>query len=276
VGPGNDSEGRGVTAAQRARQAAARVPLRFRRGAALLPSLFTLGNLFMGFWSIVRSIHGQFAEAAQFIGAAAVFDMLDGRIARLTGTSSEFGAELDSLSDVISFGLAPALLAYSWAFTGLPRPGALAAFLFLMCGTLRLARFNVQRNVVDGRFFVGLPIPAAAWQVAAVVLLFEQPVLDRRLATAVLVGVVLLAFLMVSTFRYHSFKGVDLRSRRSYMSLLGVGLAFLLVALHPEWVLLTAITAFTLSAPLAYVVGALRRRLGGPPKVEATPAPTGP
>ncbi len=276
MGPGKDSEGRGGTAAQRARQAAARVPLRFRRGAALLPSLFTLGNLFMGFWSIVRSINGQFAEAAQFIGAAAVFDMLDGRIARLTGTSSEFGAELDSLSDVISFGLAPALLAYSWAFTGLPRPGGLAAFLFLMCGTLRLARFNVQRSVVDGRFFVGLPIPAAAWQVAAVVLLFEQPVLDRRLATAVLVGVVLLAFLMVSTFRYHSFKGVDLRSRRSYMSLLGVGLAFLLVALHPEWVLLTAITAFTLSAPAAYVVGSLRRRLGGPPKVEATPAPTGP
>lgn len=242
------------------------MPLRFRRGAALLPSLFTLGNLFMGFWSIVRSINGQHAGAAQLIGLAAVFDMLDGRIARLTGTSSEFGAELDSLSDVISFGVAPALLAYSWAFSGLPRPGWLVAFLFVMCGTLRLARFNVQRAAVDGRFFVGLPIPAAAWQVAAVVLVVEQPILDRRLAMAVLVGVALTAFLMVSTFRYRSFKTVDLRSRRSYMSLLGVGVLFLLVALHPEWVLLGAISVYTVSAPLGYVVTALRRRLGGPPK----------
>jgi len=260
-----------VTAAERAREAAARVPLRFRRGAALLPSLFTLGNLFMGFWSIIRSIGGEYAGAAQLIGLAAVFDMLDGRIARLTGTSSEFGAELDSLSDVISFGVAPALLAYSWAFAGLPRPGALAGFLFLMCGTLRLARFNVQRTVVDGRYFVGLPIPAAAWQVAAVVLLVEQPIVDRRVATGVLVAVVLVAFLMVSTFRYRSFKTVDLRSRRSYMTLLGVGLLFLLVAVHPEWVLLAAITGYTLSAPVGYVVGAVRRRLGGPPKAEPAP-----
>ncbi len=119
---------------------------RFRRGASILPSLFTTGNLFLGFWAIIRTLEGQFEIAAALIGGAIVLDMLDGRIARLTGTTSEFGAELDSLADAISFGVAPALLVYRWALDDLPRVGWLAAFLFVMCGVLRLARFNVQQQ----------------------------------------------------------------------------------------------------------------------------------
>src|SRR5258708_27312103 len=142
---------------------------RFSRGAAILPSLFTTGNLFLGFWAIVRTFHGQYAEAAPLIFWAILLDVLDGRIARMTGTTSEFGAELDSLADVVSFGVAPALLIYSWGFSSLPRVGWLVAFLFVVCGALRLARFNVQKTSVDGRYFVGLPIPAAAAPVAALV-----------------------------------------------------------------------------------------------------------
>ena len=147
----------------------------FRRGTSLLPSLFTTGNLFLGFWSIVKTLDGKFETAAPLIGGAVVLDMLDGRIARLTGTQSEFGAQLDSLADAVSFGVAPALLAYVWALSLVPRAGWPAAFLFLVCGVMRLARFNVQRTVVDSRYFVGLPIPAGAAQVAAIVFVLPDP-----------------------------------------------------------------------------------------------------
>lgn len=235
-------------------------PARFRRGVAILPSLFTTGNLFLGFWAIIKSIHGEYAEAAPLIAWAIVLDLLDGRIARLTGTASEFGGELDSLADVISFGVAPAVLAYCWGFSLMPRVGWLAAFLFLVCGTLRLARFNVQRHAVDGRFFVGLPIPAAAAQVAAWVSVMPDPLRDRSQATVALCFMVVLAFLMVSTIRYRSFKTFDLRSRRSYLVVLGIALLFLLVALHPKSVLLALATFFWVSGPVAYLFGLLRRR----------------
>jgi CDP-diacylglycerol--serine O-phosphatidyltransferase len=235
-------------------------PARFRRGVAILPSLFTTGNLFLGFWAIIKSIHGEYAEAAPLIAWAIVLDLLDGRIARLTGTASEFGGELDSLADVISFGVAPAVLAYCWGFSLMPRVGWLAAFLFLVCGTLRLARFNVQRHAVDGRFFVGLPIPAAAAQVAVWVNVMPDPLRDRSQATVALCFMVVLAFLMVSTIRYRSFKTLDLRSRRSYLVVLGIALLFLLVALHPKSVLLALATLFWVSGPAAYLFGLLRRR----------------
>lgn len=235
-------------------------PARFRRGVAILPSLFTTGNLFLGFWAIIKSIHGEYAEAAPLIAWAIVLDLLDGRIARLTGTASEFGGELDSLADVISFGVAPAVLAYCWGFSLMPRVGWLAAFLFLVCGTLRLARFNVQRHAVDGRFFVGLPIPAAAGQVAAWVNVMPDPLRDRSQATVALCFMVVLAFLMVSTIRYRSFKTFDLRSRRSYLVVLGIALLFLLVALHPKSVLLALATLFWISGPAAHLFGLLRRR----------------
>lgn len=245
---------------------------RFRRGASILPSLFTTGNLFLGFWSIIRTLNGQYVEAAPLLGWAILADMLDGRIARLTGTASEFGGELDSLADVISFGVAPALLAYRWGFEPVPRIGWLAAFLFVMCGTLRLARFNVQKHSVDGRYFVGLPIPAAAAQVAAVVHFLPEG-LDQRLhATLAVIGVVALAFLMVSTLRYQSFKNIDLRRRRSYINVLGIAIIFLLIALHPEVALLSIATCYALSAPLAYLLGLFRRRGEPPPAVAASEA----
>jgi CDP-diacylglycerol--serine O-phosphatidyltransferase len=201
-----------------------------------------------------------------------VLDLLDGRIARMTGTTSEFGGELDSLADVISFGVAPALLAFCWGFAIVPRVGWLAAFLFVMCGALRLARFNVQRHVVDGRYFVGLPIPAAAGSVAAVVNFYPQPLEARLHAALGLALVVTLAFLMVSTFRYVSFKKLDLRSRRSYTVVLGIAILLVLIASHPEVMLLAMATIYWLSAPVAYLVGLTRRRRPAP----ATAADTSP
>ena len=241
----------------------------FRRGAAILPSLFTIGNLFLGFWAMVRTIHGQYAEAAPLIFWAILLDVLDGRIARMTGTTSEFGGELDSLADVVSFGVAPALLAYSWGFSTLPRVGWLVAFLFVACGTLRLARFNVQKSSVDGRYFVGLPIPAAAAPVAALVNVSPMPVDEKTHAVLWLALLIVLSFLMVSTFRYTSFKKVDLKSRRSYVTVVGIVLLFVVVMMHPDWCLLALATLFWLSGPLAYLLGLVFRRRPGPPPVVA-------
>lgn len=240
------------------------VRTRFRRGASLVPSLFTTGNLFLGFWAIVHAIGGRHAYAAQCILGAGVLDALDGRIARLTGTTSEFGAELDSLSDVISFGVAPAVLAFTWGLGAAPRAGWLAAFLFVMCGALRLARFNVQRHVIDSRFFVGLPIPLAAAPVATLVMFEPGPLGERSDAVLVMSLVIILGLLMVSTLRYRSFKDVDLRARRSYLAVLLIAFLFLLVALHPEGVLLLAAAGYAVSGPLAHAVGVLRRRWGRP------------
>jgi CDP-diacylglycerol---serine O-phosphatidyltransferase len=131
-----------------------------RRGAALLPSLFTIGNLFLGFWAIINALRLDFEKAAQLLVIAVIFDMLDGRIARLTGTASEFGAQLDSLSDIVSFGVAPAVIAYQWGLATVHR-SFLAAFFFVMCAAIRLARFNVQRKVVDARYFVVRPRPVS-------------------------------------------------------------------------------------------------------------------
>jgi CDP-diacylglycerol--serine O-phosphatidyltransferase len=243
----------------------------FRRGTSILPSLFTTGNLFLGFWSIVKTLDGRFSEAAPLIGGAIILDILDGRIARLTGTQSEFGAQLDSLADAISFGVAPALLAYVWALDLFPRAGWPAAFLFLVCGVMRLARFNVQRHVVDARFFVGLPIPAAAGQVAAIVFVFPDRLVERWQVALVLALVVVLAFLMVSTLRYRSFKGFDLRRRRSYISVLGIALLFLMVASHPELSILAVTSVYTVSGPVAFAFSLLRRRDEPPPLPAGAP-----
>ena len=246
-----------------------RKPGGLRRGVAILPSLFTTGNLFLGFWAMVRTLHGQYADAAPLIFWAIILDLLDGRIARMTGSESEFGGELDSLADAISFGVAPALLAYAWAFDSVPRVGWLAAFLFVVCGALRLARFNVQRHAVDGRYFVGLPIPAAAAQVAVCVNVFPQPLVGRSQAVPALALLITLAFLMVSTFRYQSFKKFDLLTRRSYITVLGIAILFLVVAAEPRLVLLGMATLYWLSGPTLYLVGLVRRRPDPPPPVVA-------
>jgi CDP-diacylglycerol--serine O-phosphatidyltransferase len=248
-------------------------PKGIRRGAAILPSLFTTGNIFLGFWAIVRSFHGQYELAAPLIIWAGVLDMLDGRIARLTNTTSEFGAELDSIADVVSFGVAPAVLAFAWGFATLPRAGWLAAFLFVMCGAFRLARFNVQRHATDGRYFVGLPIPAAATQVAVVVMAAPEAIGEKPVALVAIAAVIGLASLMVSTFRYRSFKAIDLRSRRSYVSLLGIAVGLAVLFLHTEAVLLVVATGYVLSAPSAYLYSLARRRGGPPPVVVGDPSP---
>jgi CDP-diacylglycerol--serine O-phosphatidyltransferase len=238
----------------------------FRRGAYLLPSLFTVGNLFLGFWAIIKVVRGSRpSESAFLIGLCIILDVLDGRIARYTGTTSEFGGELDSLADVISFGVAPAILAYSWAFSSIPRVGWLVAFLFVMCGTMRLARFNVQRHAVDGRYFVGMPIPAAAGQVAAVVNI--APILHSRTEGALAaIGIGTLALLMVSTLRYQSFKGLDLRSRRPYWYLLFIVVPFVIVGWQPKLTLVAAATCYSISAPVMYLASLLRRRGDPPPQ----------
>jgi CDP-diacylglycerol--serine O-phosphatidyltransferase len=248
-------------------------PRGLRRGASLLPSLFTTGNLFLGFWAVILSLHGRYSEAALLIGGAIVLDMLDGRIARLTGTTSEFGGELDSLCDAVSFGVAPALLVYLWAFSSTPRWGWIAAFVFLMCGVFRLARFNVQRHSVDGRYFVGLPIPMGAAQIAALVHFDPEPITLKSQALLVIPLVLTLALLMLSTLRYHSFKGFDLRKRRSHVALLWIIILPLSIFLFPEYALLLLATTYVLSGPAQHLWGMFRRR-GQPPSavVVADPA----
>lgn len=243
-----------------------RTPKGFRRGVSILPVLFTTGNLFFGFWAIIKTMHGQFEHAAPMIGIAIILDLLDGRIARMTGTTSEFGGELDSLADVISFGVAPAVLVFRWAFDApLQRPGWVIAFLFVTCGALRLARFNVQRNVIDTRYFIGLPIPAGAAQIAAVVYAAPEPITARAVAIIVAVATGCLALLMVSTLRYRSFKSFDLRSRRSYVHVVLIAATIALVITHSQWMLLAIATSYTVSGPFMQLLGLLRRRGDTPP-----------
>lgn len=246
-----------------------------RRGAAILPTLFTIGNLFLGFSAIVQALRLNFESAAQFIVVAVIFDMLDGRIARMTGTTSEFGAQLDSLADIVSFGVAPAIIAYQWGLATLHR-SYLAAFFFVMCAAIRLARFNVQRKVVDGRYFVGLPSPAAAGFVISIVYFRPEPLSDRLGALFTMALLVVGAFLMVSTLRYWSFKTFDLRSRRSYFAMVGIAALLALVATEPAWALLAWSVGYTLSGPVAYLIALLRRKGdgGGAPSTEPqAPAP---
>jgi CDP-diacylglycerol--serine O-phosphatidyltransferase len=201
-----------------------------RRGVYVIPALFTVGNVFCGYLSLDATVHGKYDLAAGLIFLAGFLDSLDGRVARMTGSTSAFGEQLDSLSDVLSFGLAPAFLVYHWALAGYDRLGLLASFLFLVCGACRLARFNVQLHVVDKRWFVGLPIPAGAAALCGLIWVLPEPLPDPRLGVAFLVITVVLGFLMVSTFRYRSFKDVDLRSRKSIRLVPLLGLVIAAVA----------------------------------------------
>jgi CDP-diacylglycerol---serine O-phosphatidyltransferase len=220
-----------------------------RRGIFLLPSLLTTANLFCGFLAIVFSAQGRFVDAAVAVFVGMVLDILDGKVARLTKTTTQFGVEFDSLADVVSFCVAPAFMLYSLALERFGRVAWLGAFLFVICGALRLARFNVYQGVTDRRYFVGLPTPAAAGIVASTALLLEGVEIGRWQAAAISVATVIVALLMVSTFRYYSFKEVDFARRRPAQVLVLVVLAVLIVATHPQWFLFILFSLYLLSGP---------------------------
>ena len=234
---------------------------KLRRGIYLLPTSLTTGNLCCGFLSLIESSRGHYEIAALLIIAAAVLDGLDGRIARLTGTTSEFGVEFDSMADISSFGIAPAFLSYEWALQPFNRVGWLIAFLFVACAATRLARFNIQHGSSDKRFFAGLPSPAAAGVVASVAVAFPDP--PTQLGFSVLIGalVAAAALLMVSHVRYRSFKGLDLRSRRSYLSVVAIVLVLVAVFSHPRALMVIA-GLYLLWGPAAWFAGWLSRGRG--------------
>jgi CDP-diacylglycerol---serine O-phosphatidyltransferase len=245
---------------------------RFRRGAYLLPSMFTMANMFCGYACIVHSMRGELKVAALFIGFAFVLDALDGRIARLTGTTSAFGLEFDSLADVVSFGVAPAILSFQWGLYPLGRIGWAAGFLFVAAAAVRLARFNIQSGSQDKRYFVGLPSPTAAAVPAATVFAFPDRFQTNVEALPVLAMVIVPALLMVSTIRYRSFKAFDLQSRRSYPVLFLIALGLALLAARPEEVLLTMAYAYLVSAFIGLAWHRLRKR--PPDHVDSSDVPS--
>jgi len=247
-----------------------------RRGIYFIPSAFTVGNIFCGYYAIISSMQGFLELAAVLIGFAILLDTLDGRIARMANATSEFGREFDSLADVISFGVAPGVLAYTWGLKLWPRVGWLACFLFLICGTMRLARFNIQQKAVDKRFFVGLPIPAAAAAIASLVFMLPEPLADRHETILPLLLVVGLALLMVSTLRYYAFKDVDFRNRQPYVAILLVALFFIVISSHPQVVLLAMSSVYVLSGLTLKLYSYARRRPSPSPPPSPEPLASGP
>jgi CDP-diacylglycerol--serine O-phosphatidyltransferase len=236
---------------------------RLRRGVYLLPSLFTMGNMFCGYICIVYAMRGDYESAAPFIGFAFVLDMLDGRIARMTGTSSAFGVEFDSLADVISFGLAPAILTYGWGLNPLGRLGLAAGFLYMSAAAMRLARFNIQTSTgLDRRYFVGMPSPAAAGVLAATVYAYPWGIYDYRAALPVLLVVLVPAALMVSTIRFRSFKTIDLQSRRPYRFLILVAGGMVAIWAHPRAVLVVLAYTYLASAFIGMGITRFKHRGG--------------
>ena len=242
-------------------------PPRFRRGVSLIPSLFTVGNLFCGYACVVYATRSDFDTAALLIGIAMILDMLDGYFARLTNSSTAFGLELDSLADVVSFGLAPAILAFTWGLWPLGRLGWAAGFLYVTAAAMRLARFNMQTKsattVTDKRYFVGMPSPPAAGVIAATVYWYPYGLQERQAALPALAMVLVPAFLMVSTIRFRSVKAIDVGKRRSYSVLFFAAIALALIASHPRLALVVLSYAYVAGALGAWVYARLRRRPHG-------------
>ncbi len=231
-----------------------------RRGIYLLPNLFTTGALFSGFYAVIAGMHGNFEAAAIAIFVAMVLDGLDGRVARLTNTTSAFGVQYDSLSDMVSFGLAPALVMFSWALAPLGKLGWAAAFAYAACAALRLARFNTQVGVVDKRYFIGLASPAAAAVLAAIVWSGHDAQISYELAVLVAFITVLAGALMVSNVRYYSFKGVDFKGRVPFVAMLAVIVVFVVVTIDPPRILLGLLTLYGLSGPVIWIWNRLVKR----------------
>ncbi|WP_027949707.1 CDP-diacylglycerol--serine O-phosphatidyltransferase [Haliea salexigens] len=226
-----------------------------RKGIYLLPNLMTTGALFAGFYAVVAAMRGDFESAAVAIFFAMIFDGLDGRIARMTNTSSKFGAEYDSLSDMVSFGVAPALVMFSWALGELGKFGWSAAFVYVACAALRLARFNTQIDTADKNYFTGLASPAAAAVVASTVWVCHDlgwTGSDLPMEVAVLVALLttVLGLLMMANFPYYSFKGVDFRGRVPFVAMIVLVLVFSLVTLDPPSMFLLAFLVYAASGPV--------------------------
>jgi CDP-diacylglycerol--serine O-phosphatidyltransferase len=231
---------------------------KFRRGVYILPNLFTTLNALFGFFAIISAMDGEFVTAAITIILAALCDGLDGKIARATNTTSRFGVEYDSLADLISFGVAPGLMVYLMALRPLGRVGWLAAFLFTICGALRLARFNTQSGKVSSDYFVGLPIPAAAGMAASATLFTIHAGIHTALSPFVfMVMLYLLSFLMVSNIRYNSFKSPELFKRMNFNVLVGLILVLVFIVAQPQIALFSIGIVYVSSGPLAAL---LRRK----------------
>ena len=232
-----------------------------RRGIYLLPNLFTTANLFAGFYAMLAAMQGRFEAAAIAIFAAMLLDGIDGRVARLTHTQSDFGAEYDSLADMVAFGVAPALVAYEWALGGLGKVGWLAAFVYTAAAALRLARFNTQVGIADKRFFQGLPSPSAAAIVAAGVWIgADHSIAGADVSWLAAFITALVGLLMVSNFRFHSFKDIDVRGRVPFIVAVVVMLVFALVFLHPPVILFAGFMTYAISGPVLTLVRRRQRK----------------
>ncbi len=221
------------------------------KGIYLLPNLLTTAGLFSGFFAVVSSMNGRFEAAAVAIFVAMVFDGLDGRVARMTNTQSEFGAEYDSMADMVSFGVAPALVAYNWGLAEMGKLGWLAAFIYVAGAALRLARFNTNVGIVDKRYFQGLASPAAAALVAGLVWVgVEYDVNGHDIGVLVAIVTGLSGILMVSNFKYNSFKEVDWHGKVPFVAMLIILLVFVIVATEPALVLFIVFSLYALAGPV--------------------------
>ena len=236
--------------------------MRIKKGIYILPNLFTSASLFCGFYSIIASYKEHFVPASIAILFAVVFDGLDGRIARLTNTTSKFGAEYDSLADVIAFGVAPSLLAYCWAMSIYGKWGWLVAFLFVLCGALRLARYNIQIGIIESSVFNGLPIPAAASVIATTVIFFSSDYVGVEGTfhnIFIMIFVIILSLLMVSSIKYYSFKDMKLLTRKPFTIFFWLVVLSIVIVAEPELMFFVFILGYALSGPIWWVVKFVKR-----------------
>ncbi len=233
------------------------------RGIYLLPNLFTTAALFSGFYAIASAISGQYEKAAMLIFVSLVLDGLDGRVARMTNTQSDFGAEYDSMADMVSFGAAPAIVMYLWTLSSLGQAGLIGAFIHLAGGALRLARFNTQLGTQDKRYFQGLPSPAAAAILAALVWLSEKYQYGiEDLPWLVMLMTIATGLLMVSNFRYYSFKDINFRGKVPFVVMIGVMVGFAITLSNPATILFLFFFGYALSGPLMTIILLRRKRQG--------------
>ncbi|MGD0278521.1 MAG: CDP-diacylglycerol--serine O-phosphatidyltransferase [Smithella sp.] len=229
--------------------------MRIRKGIYVLPNLFTSASLFCGFYSMIASIKENFVPAAIAILVSGIFDGLDGRVARWTNTTSKFGAEYDSLADVIAFGIAPSLLAYNWSLSIYGKLGWIVSFLFVLCGALRLARYNIQIGIIESKVFNGLPIPAAAAVVATTVIFFDYFGVEGKIYNIfILASVFTLSFLMVSSVKYYSFKDMKLLARKPFTIFFWLTVLLIIIFHWPEIMFFVIILGYAISGPVWWVI----------------------